>query len=164
MSPYLSHKRSGAPTYTEISASLSLSGLDDFSPLDPNPNPLHAADWYQHPGSEHHSYDLPPLSPGHDHFATTGFGPGGFASHGIAVTSAELHRKHSSPLSVVHVSPSVPPPSMRSAPLLSRFYIFIHALFPFHLVCPVLPRVCCPSALLGARLRGTQRGRVQMSS
>jgi hypothetical protein len=144
MSPYLSHKRSGAPTYTEISASLSLSGLEDFSPLDPNP--LDAAEWYQHPGSEHHhSYDFPPLSPGHDHFATTGFGPGGFASHGITVTSAEMHRKPFSPLSVVHVSPSVSPFCPRSATSLSRFYIFLRALFRFHLVCPVILRVSCPS-------------------
>lgn len=106
MSPYLPQTSSGAPTYTAVSASLSLSGLDDFSPLDPNS--LDAAEWYHHPASEqHHSYHLPPLSPGHEQFAPTGFGPGAFASHGIAVTSAEMHRKLSL-LSIVHVSASVP--------------------------------------------------------
>jgi hypothetical protein len=160
MSPYLSHKRSGAPTYTEISASLSLSGLEDFSPLDPNP--LDAAEWYQHPGSEHHhSYDFPPLSPGHDHFATTGFGPGGFASHGITVTSAEMHRKPFSPLSVVHVSPFVSP--FCRVPQ-RPFLVFISSYARFSAFISSAPLSCvfpAHRALLGARLRETK---VQMSS
>jgi hypothetical protein len=143
MSPYLPQTSSGAPTYTAVSASLSLSGLDEFSPLDPNS--LDAAEWYHPPATEHHdSYHLPPLSPGHDHFAATGFGPGAFASHGITVTSAEMHRKHSLSsyaISQFHHSARVPHPFFPLACLSTHAFPF-----PSHLPCSFTPFLStCPA-------------------
>lgn len=159
MSPYHPQKSSGAPTYTAVSASLSLSGLDDFSPLDPTT--LDSAEWYHHPSSEHHqaSYHLPPLSPGHDHFAATAFGPGGFASHGIAVTAADMHRTlpslSLSPLRVsFHHFTTSPALVAVARPFRSLFppisYSFSRA-FPFPSRVPVLPTRSLPFALPGRR-------------
>lgn len=86
MSPF-AHQSSGAPTFTAASASLSLSGLDEFSPV-MDPNLLDSREWYHDPGENHRAQ----LSPQHEHYGMN-FSPG-FPSHSVAVSHDSMHRRY----------------------------------------------------------------------
>jgi hypothetical protein len=113
MSPFV-HHISGAPTYTAAPASLSLSGLDELSPVTAmDPNLMDTREWYPAGGDHQHA----PLSPQHEHFGMN-FGPG-FPSHNGASTSHEaMHRR--SPLFFVSPAPPAPFPRLSFFFFLSR--------------------------------------------
>ncbi|KAF2111924.1 hypothetical protein BDV96DRAFT_164119 [Lophiotrema nucula] len=81
---------SGAQTFTAVSASQSLFGLDDMSPLvdpmlDSPPN-----GWFTSRPDELYYHTRPPLSPTHEAIGPN-FGSA-FASHGIPTTVEGMHR------------------------------------------------------------------------
>lgn len=83
MSPFDPAHSSGAPTYTAVSASLSLSGLDDFAPL--TDSDMAGAEWY---GQDPYHHAAVPehllLSRGHEELSVSaGFG---YASHNVPVS------------------------------------------------------------------------------
>lgn len=86
------HRNSGVPTLIAASASLSLSGLEQFHPVTAmDPNLLEAPGWYSNsnPGDPHHA----PLSPQDEHFSIN-FGPG-LPSHSVPVSYEVMHRRFS---------------------------------------------------------------------
>jgi hypothetical protein len=88
--PPTARRYSGTPTFIAASASLSLSGLEHFSPVTNSfmdPNVLDASHWYPNPGEPQHAL----LSPPHEHFSID-FDPG-FASHSVPVSHEALHRR-----------------------------------------------------------------------
>ncbi|ORX96156.1 hypothetical protein BCR34DRAFT_185282 [Clohesyomyces aquaticus] len=85
MSQYHHLVTTGAPTFTAAPVSLSLSGLDDFSPtlVDPEMEMLDPADWFRGP-DEHGFQQSASVSPPQEHFSPD-FGPR-FPSHGVVAT------------------------------------------------------------------------------
>lgn len=74
----------GPPTFTAVSASLNLSGLDHFAPL--ADSDIMEAEWYHSQDHYHHLDVHAPLSPGHEPFAAGVSAAFSYPSHTVSVT------------------------------------------------------------------------------